>query len=197
MSDSPLNEIELLAASCCGDSSAFAELLRPLAGRINAVAAGIVGPAAAEDAVQDAVLSAWLALPRFRGESRFATWLHTIVVRRCLRLAGAQAQAPASLDDLTTAGVQWADPDWTVDPAAVAARAQQKTTLQSALRGLPLPYRTAVLLHDVEGLSGSEVAAITGVPLGTAKARIRRGRAALVCQLAALDPPLTAEAQWC
>lgn len=59
--------------------------------------------------------------------------------------------------------------------------------------GLPLPYRTAVRLHDVVGLSGSEVAAVTGVPLGTAKARIRRGRAVLACQLVALDPALNAE----
>ena len=66
----------------------------------------------------------------------------------------------------------------------MVARASDAGTLRQALETLPGVYRVAVVLHDVDGLTGAEVAETTGVPLGTAKARIRRGRIALLAELA-------------
>ena len=73
--------------------------------------------------------------------------------------------------------------DYTVDPVAILTRSAQGDEPKSALNMLREPYRIAVLLHDVEGLSAPRVAVIMRSPPGTAKARIRRGRAALVVAL--------------
>lgn len=168
-----------------GDEAAFTALVTVHAPRLLRLARGIVGDtAAAEDAVQDALLQAWRGLSGFRGDAALSTWLHTITVRSCRRQLRA-GRPTESLDRLQEAERAWADADYTVDPVEVLARATRRDELHAAVRRLPEVYRIALLLHDVEGLSASKVAAATGVPLGTAKARIRRARAALVTDLAA------------
>jgi len=158
--------------------------------RLLRLARGILGDAAsAEDAVQEALFQAWRGLSGFRGDAALSTWLHTITVRSCQRQL--RARHPAEpLDRMHAVDQAWADSRYTVDPVEVLTRAAQREDLHAAVARLPEPYRIALLLHDVEGLSASKVAVATGVPLGTAKARIRRARAALVTDLASrcLDP---------
>ncbi len=177
------DELELVVAARRGDHRAFAALVAPHAGRLGRLARSIVPAADVDDVVQEAVLAAWRALPEFRGEARFSTWLQTITYRQALHHAQ-RISRRRSLDDiLAQTERRWHDDSWTVDPAEVAARASDVRTLADAVDLLPASYRAALILHDVDGLPAREVAAIAGVPVGTAKARIRRARMALVAAL--------------
>lgn len=79
---------------------------------------------------------------------------------------------------------RWRDDEYTVDPAAVALRAETREELEDGLARLPFNYRTAVILHDVEGWTVRQIAEVTQVSLPAAKQRLRRGRMALVSALA-------------
>lgn len=186
------DELELVVAARRGDQQAFASLVRAHQGRLARLARAVAGPDDADDVVQETVLAAWRALPSFRGDARFSTWLQTIAYRQALRHAHQAARRRTLTDLLTRADREWADGTWTVDPAEVAAAASRHEQLIDVVRLLPPHYRAALILHDVDGLPAREVATVTGVPIGTAKARIRRARMAVVSGLAARD---TAEAR--
>lgn len=188
------DELELVVAARKGNHAAFSALVRHHGPRLARLARAMVGESSADDVVQETVLAAWKAMPSFRGEARFGTWLQTIGHRQGLR-ESRRGQALRSLTDpLAEADRQWADEHWSVDPAQVAARAGQHRALDAAIEVLPPLYRTALVLHDVDGLTASEVATITAVPLATAKTRIRRARIALVSELARRDQDLGKEA---
>ena len=177
------DERALIDSARRGDDAAFEALIRTHGPHLLRLASAILGDRqAAEDAVQDALVHAWRGLSNFRGEAALSTWLHTITVRTCRRHA-ARASRAETCDIARHAEALWADADYSVDPVAVLTRSAERDELRAALDSLPEPYRIAVLLHDVEGLSAARVAVITGCPLGTAKSRIRRGRAALVTAL--------------
>jgi RNA polymerase sigma-70 factor (ECF subfamily) len=184
MSGEAGEEQTLIDSARRGDNAAFEALIRAHGPQLLRLAYGILGDReAAEDAVQDALVHAWTGLSNFRGDAALSTWLHTITVRTCRRQA-ARTNRGEPWELARHAEGLWADADYSVDPVAVLARSAQREELRTALDALPEPYRIAVLLHDVEGLSAARVAVITRSPLGTAKARIRRGRAALVTALA-------------
>ncbi|MGH8974352.1 MAG: RNA polymerase sigma factor [Acidimicrobiia bacterium] len=175
------DELELTVAARDRDAAAFGELVRRHTPRLLRVAQAILGDrAGAEDAVQDGITQAWRAVTQFRGDAAFGTWLHRIVVRCALHRLRDQQR----VEQLVEAERRFLDPAYTVDPADVATRANDALELRRALASLSGVYRVAVVLHDVEGMTASEVAEITSVPLGTAKARIRRGRIALLAELA-------------
>jgi RNA polymerase sigma-70 factor (ECF subfamily) len=187
-------EADLVPAARGGDMAAFAELVGRCTPQMNRLARSMVGEASADDVVQESVLAAWRALPGFRGDARFSTWMQTICRRQALRAAEQARSRRPPLGTVARAEREWADPDWTVDPAEVVERAGRHREVLAALDQLPASYRSALILHDVEGLSGREVAEMTEVPLGTAKARIRRARLALVSVLASRSPqPVTEE----
>jgi RNA polymerase sigma-70 factor, ECF subfamily len=117
--------------------------------------------------VQEAFIRAWLGLPSFRGGARFSTWLHRI----CVNAVHDQR-----------AKTRRTEPSPEIDPADPHdAFAQQELSreLQQALNSLEEEYRTAVVLYDVLGCSYAEIAELTGVPEGTVKSRIFRGRTRL------------------
>jgi RNA polymerase sigma-70 factor, ECF subfamily len=135
----------------------------------------------AEDVVQDTILKALERAHQFRGESSVRTWLHRIahnvVVDRSRR--SAREVVVEEIED------RWRDDDYTVDQVAVAERAADRVELEDALLRLPDLYRTAVILHDVEGWTVQEYADAAEIGLPAAKQRLRRGRMALVSALAA------------
>lgn len=88
---------------------------------------------------------------------------------------------------------QWEEPDYTVDPALIAARRSRTEVLRAVLERLPASYRVALILHDGYGLSAAELAEAMDVPLGTAKSHIRRGRMALISLLAEDERDLLVE----
>jgi RNA polymerase sigma-70 factor, ECF subfamily len=178
------DDLELALAARRGDPAAFGELVQRHLPRLLRVAQSMLGDrTGAEDAVQDAVAQAWRGVGQFRGEAAFGTWLHRIVVRACLHHLR-DRRTPEIIEGLAEAERRFMDPDYTVDPAEVVARASDAKRLRQALDTLSGVYRVAVVLHDVDGLTAAEVAEATCVPLGTAKARIRRGRIALLAELA-------------
>jgi RNA polymerase sigma-70 factor (ECF subfamily) len=142
-------------------------------------------PVDAEDLVQDTVVRALEHADTFRAESSLGTWLHTVMHRRFLDTVRRRVPEPSE-DASLLAGVEaaWRDDAYSVDPDVVLARAQTRDRLRDALVHLPVILRSAVLLHDLEGLTSREVAEVHGIGVPAAKQRLRRGRALLVSVLA-------------
>ncbi len=174
-----LDDAALLRAHVAGDPAAFGELVRRHRDRLWAVAVRTLGDREeAADAVQDALVSAFRAADRFRGESAVSTWLHRIVVNACLdRARRRQSRPTVSLPEVETAAMAQAPPD--SDTALV---------VRSALARLPAEQRIPLVLLEVQGYSVAEIAAILGVAEGTVKSRCARGRARLALALGHLRP---------
>jgi RNA polymerase sigma-70 factor (ECF subfamily) len=155
-----------------GDRFAFEALVDRHGSRLYTLAARVLGSREdAADAVQEALLRAWLALPRFRGEARFSTWLYRICVnaahdQRLKRRAEPAGELPEP-----------------ADPRDRFAESELSGELQQALDSLDEGFRVAVVLYDVLGCSYAEIAELTGVPEGTVKSRIFRGRTELAQRL--------------
>src|SRR5215467_11238998 len=130
----------------------------------------------AADALQDALISAYRAADRFRGDSAVTTWLHRIVVNACLdRVRRAQARPTTELPEIEVAAPS-RDVDTVLD-------------VRSALGRLPADQRVAIILVDMQGLAVAEAAEVLGVPIGTVKSRCARGRARLAVILGYLRNP--------
>lgn len=140
---------------------------------------------AAEDLVQDTVVRAIERRSAFEERSSLSTWLHRIMHN--LAVDGLRRRAEIPSDVVDDAGdrveVLWANDSYTVDSALVVQRAESRELLQDALLRIPLVYRSAVVLHDAEGLPMSAVAEIQQITLPAAKQRLRRGRMMLVTEL--------------
>ena len=154
-----------------GDRWAFEQLVERHQHRMFTLAARTLGASHdAGDAVQEAFLRAWLALPRFRGGSLFSTWLYRI----CLNAAHDQ-RAKRRAEPVEVVG--------RADPRDAFAESELSSELQAALDSLDETYRVAVVLYDVLGCSYAEIAELTGVAEGTVKSRIFRGRSELAERL--------------
>ena len=140
--------------------------------------------ARAEDLVQETLTRALERAEGFRGESSPATWLHRILHNIAVDAMRRDREVPA--EDVVADEVErrWQRDSYTVDATEVAARAETRADLLEALAHLPVGYRTAVVLHDAEGMTMREVAQVQGVGLPAAKQRLRRGRMMLVTELA-------------
>lgn len=166
---------ELLARHAQGDPHAFAELIQRHRDRMWAVALRTLGdPEEAADALQDAFLSAYRAVGRFRGEAAVTTWLHRIVINACLDRLRRQSIRPAVPmgDDATLDAVAPKN----ADPTALHEVALDVT---AALQQLPYEQRAALILVDMMGYGVDEAARVLKVPTGTVKSRCARGRARL------------------
>jgi RNA polymerase sigma-70 factor (ECF subfamily) len=170
----------LLRAHLAGDTRAFDELVRRHRDRLWAVALRTLGdPDEAADALQDALLSAYRAAGRFRGDAAVTTWLHRIVVNACLDRVRRRAARP-------TVPLEQAAP---ASAAVPAADVETALDVRAALHRLPVEQRVAVVLVDMRGYPVAEAAAILGVPEGTVKSRCARGRARLAAHLGYLRNP--------
>jgi RNA polymerase sigma-70 factor (ECF subfamily) len=177
-----LDDAALLRAHVAGDARAFGELVQRHRDRLWAVAVRTLGDREeAADAVQDALISAYRAADRFRGDSAVTTWLHRIVVNACLdRARRRQARPTVPLPEVETAIRAGTEPDRDTDLVVRAALAQ-----------LPPDQRAALVLLDIEGYSVAEIAEILGIAEGTVKSRCARGRARLAVLLGHLRPAAT------
>ncbi|PID54459.1 MAG: hypothetical protein CSA58_01625 [Micrococcales bacterium] len=142
-------------------------------------------PVAADDLVQDVVVRALERSSTFRDESTVDTWLHRILHHRFVDLSRARRATATDPEDLAERVERdWRDEAYTVDAETVVLRAETAEELRDAIIHLPAAYRSAVVLHDVQGLTGAAVAQVQEVSVAAAKKRISRGRAMLVTQLA-------------
>ena len=170
---------DVLARAKAGDRQAFTEVVRHYDHRLRALAYRLLGDRAAmDDALQEAYVKAFRALPGFREDAGLGTWLYQITYRACVDLQRRESRH-------RTGSTDWAEPDTASGPAAdPAATATSRTDLQRALAGLPVDQRAAVLLVDAEGLDYDAAAAVLGVAPGTIASRLSRARAALRAALA-------------
>jgi RNA polymerase sigma-70 factor (ECF subfamily) len=141
-------------------------------------------PGRAEDLVQDTLARALQRADQFHGEASLATWLHRILHNLAIDASRRDREVPATDAVAHEVERRWHQDAYTVDAVEVAARAETRSALLEALTHLPVIYRSAVLLHDAEGLTTAQVADIQGVSLPAAKQRLRRGRMMLVSELA-------------
>jgi len=178
VTDSEPSDAELLARHVGGDPHAFGVLVQRHRDRLWAVAIRTLGDREeAADALQDAFVSAFRRAESFRGDAQFTTWMHRIVVNACLdrirrRKTRPTEPLPDDEDRMEELGEQ---PD--LDPATTV---EERSAILHALRTLPEPQRSAIVLVDMEGYPVEEAARIVGCAVGTIKSRCARGRAKLL-----------------
>lgn len=170
-----------------GDKRAFDLLVAKYQLRLAKLVGRLVSDRAdAQDVVQEAFIKAYRALPNFRGDSAFYTWLYRIAVNAAKNYLVARSRRPPSDDiditdgDVEEAGIVVAD---IATPEAFTARDQLQAALTKALAELPEDLRTALTLCEIEGLSYDEIARVLDCPIGTVRSRIFRARRTLDAKL--------------
>lgn len=138
----------------------------------------------AEDLVQTTMVRALERIDTFRGDSGLATWLHRILHNAFVDHVRRNRETPAE-DVWEIVEERWRDDAYTLDPATLTTHASTVQDLRDALLRLPMMYRSAVALHDMEGLTVPQIARIQEIGLSAAKQRLHRGRIMLVSALAA------------
>lgn len=180
-----------------GDQQAFALLVSKYQRKVIRLIARLVrDPVEVEDVAQEAFLKAYRALPQFRGESAFYTWLYRIAVNTAKNHLVAQGRRPipmSSFQDDDDDGEPFAADEAIADiqtPDAVLLSRQIAETVNRAIEALPAELRTAVTLREIEGLSYEEIAEAMNCPIGTVRSRIFRAREAIAEQIRPLiDAP--------
>ena len=165
----------------------FQEIAEKYAGFVYHVALRIVGNHHdAEEATQDAFLSAWKSRERFRGDAQVTTWLYRIAVNASLmRLRKDKRRKLSDVPEESQAEV--AATDWAQSPVSTAMNNELGDRLKTAISDLPEEMRVAVVLRDVQGLSNEEAAAVLEISVPALKARLHRDRVALRDALADLS----------
>lgn len=174
MPEQPARDEDLVRRYLSGDRAAFAALIERHERRVYNIALRMTGREEdARDATQDAFLTVLRKLSSFRGEAAFTTWLHRVTVNACYDLLRKRQRAPLLErgDDLPAV-----EPPPAPDPADAS---DLSIDVQRALMRVPEDFRAVMILHDVHDLRQEEVASILGVPVGTVKSRLHRGRVAL------------------
>ena len=165
-------EGEWIGRARAGDQAAFRKLVERHSSRAIGLARRMLGSdVEAEEVAQDAFLRAWRALPRFRGDSSFSTWLHRIVVRRALDRS-ATLKVRRALETGLTEGQESAQ---ATTPGGLGR--EQAMRLDRLLASLSGVQRAAVVLYYYEDRSVEQVAQAMGIPAGTVKTHLHRARA--------------------
>lgn len=170
-------EAALVTAAQAGDEAAFEELVKRYSPRLRGVLFRITrDPETAHDALQEALLRSWQNIARFESRSSFFTWITRIAINEAYRtIRRNDSPATLPLDDALGERI----PGWGARPDAVFESREFLAATDAALGRLPLEYREAIVLRDVEGLSGAEAAEILGIGERALKSRLHRGRMAL------------------
>ncbi len=177
------NDQELVRRVQAGDQSAFNLLVLKYQHRVLKLVGRFVNDAAeAEDVAQEAFLKAYRALPSFRGDSAFYTWLYRIAINTAKNALVAHRRRPVDFDlDLQDpeqferqARLKEAD-----TPEGVLLTDEIREVVEKAMEQLPEDLRTAIVLRELEGLSYEEIAEAMDCPVGTVRSRIFRAREAI------------------
>jgi len=159
-----------------GDSASFSVLVRRHERRVHNLCYRMLGREEdARDAAQDAFLTALRKLSSFRGEARFTTWMHRVTVNACYDILRRKKREPVlegPRDEDAPEPPGPASPDHA--DSAVAA-----VDVQRALVKVPQEFRAVLVLHDVQDMAYEDIAEVLGIPVGTVKSRLHRGRVAL------------------
>jgi RNA polymerase sigma-70 factor (ECF subfamily) len=166
-----------------GDKGAFDLLVLKYQHKIvNLVMRYVRDPELALDITQEAFIKAYRALPRFRGDSAFYTWMYRIAVNTAKNHLAAQRRRPMNVE------LDLQDPEQydlhaklkeTDTPEAITLSNELKDTVERAIAALPEDLRTAIILRELEGMSYEEIAQTMECPVGTVRSRIFRARDAI------------------
>jgi RNA polymerase sigma-70 factor, ECF subfamily len=168
-------ERELIGRAQDGDVGAFETLAGVHVDRLYAVVLRFVGDGCeAEDVVQETLLRAWRGIGRFQGRAMVFTWLYRIAVNECNRALERRQRRRATIP-VDEEAVQVPAPP-REGPASRAEQRELREALELAIAKLAPPYRTALVLRDVEGLSTREAAKIVGVGEAAFKSRLHQAR---------------------
>lgn len=166
-----------------GDKGAFDLLVLKYQHKIvNLVMRYVRDPELALDITQEAFIKAYRALPRFRGDSAFYTWMYRIAVNTAKNHLAAQRRRPMNVE------LDLQDPEQydlhanlkeTDTPEAITLSNELQETVERAIAALPEDLRTAIILRELEGMSYEEIAQTMECPVGTVRSRIFRARDAI------------------
>ncbi len=166
-----------------GDVAAFEDLMRAHEDRVFAICLRMLRDReAALDATQETFVAVFRKADRFAGRSAFSTWLYRVAVNTCYDILRRQRRRPT-----TTLPDHVEPPDPTTEDQLRSA--DLRPEIEAALAALPTEFRSAVVLADLEDLPLQEVGEILGVPVGTVKSRVFRGRRLLAQALGNLSGP--------
>ncbi|MBW8368450.1 MAG: sigma-70 family RNA polymerase sigma factor [Arenimonas sp.] len=167
----------LVLAAGAGDVRAFEQLYRRHSGRVHALLWRLCGhEARAQDLVQDAFVKAWQALPGFRFESAFSTWLHRLAVNTALMQLRARRGGEAMENSDEALDAQ-------ATPDSAGLRTALAIDLERAIATLPPRARAVLVLYDIEGWKHEEIATELGMAVGSSKAQLHRARQLLRARL--------------
>jgi RNA polymerase sigma-70 factor (ECF subfamily) len=180
MAHTSLDDERLVALAQSGDRSAFDQLAERHSTRLRRVLFRITRDCdAAYDAVQEALMRAWKNIARFEGRAQFSTWLTRIGINEAYRGLRREPEQHLELTDQIGERI----PSWGARPDEIFESREFLQAVDRALAELPIDYRAAVTLRDVEGLSTAEAADVLGIGERALKSRVHRGRMALRAKL--------------
>lgn len=176
-------DAELIARAAVGDREAFAEVVARHGAHVLRFARAIASDqAAAEDALQETFLAAWRGAASFRGDASVRSWLLTIARHAVYRQHRRRSGEPEALEPLPDLGYAagWGSVE---DPEAGALRRESRVLFERALEQLDAADREVLLLRDLEGFAGDEVAAMLGITTAAMKTRLHRARLRLATKV--------------
>ena len=177
-------DLSLVRRVQAGDRSAFDLLVLKYQHKVvKLVMRYMRDPAEAEDVAQEAFIKAYRALPQFRGDSAFYTWLYRIAINTAKNALVSRDRSPISYEinlqrqrDAPDVASRLRDPD---TPEGLALTEEIRTTVTAAIDALPEDLRTAIVLRELDGMSYEEIAVAMDCPVGTVRSRIFRAREAI------------------
>ena len=170
-----MNELLLISRARGGDREAFGELVEQYRDNVYRLAYRMCGNAYdADEAAQEAFVAAWRALPNFRGDAKFSTWLYRLTTNAAIDVMRREKRHQTVGDGEMIEVADDAD-----SPQETVERTEQQEAVQKALATLSEEYREVLLLRYMEELDYAEIAEVLQLPSGTVKSRINRAKAAL------------------
>jgi RNA polymerase sigma-70 factor (ECF subfamily) len=183
------SEAELVRRAQLGDTQAFGELVLAHQQFVyNLALRSLSDSQEAEDVSQEAFVRAWLALPNFRGKSKFRTWLYRIVTNLCYnRLPRLRTELSALGEDQV---IDYPAEEEYTDPLSGLEAEQRRAFLHQQIEALPESYRLLISLRFQQDLSYAEIAEIVSMPIGTVKTGLFRARERLREALQVYEEPV-------
>jgi RNA polymerase sigma-70 factor (ECF subfamily) len=163
-----------------GDKRAFDLLVLKYQYKLQAIVSRFVRDTdEVADVTQEAFIKAYRALPKFRGDSQFYTWLYRIAINTAKNYLVSKSRRPSSTDIDIADAEQFADNEKLIDdtsPEDFIMTQELSQVIKDSLSQLPEDLRTALTLREFEGMSYEEIAAVMDCPVGTVRSRIFRAR---------------------
>ena len=163
-----------------GDKRAFDLLVLKYQYKLQAIVGRFIRDAdEVADVTQEAFIKAYKALPKFRGDSQFYTWLYRIAINTAKNYLVSKSRRPANTDIDIEDAEQFANNDKLIDessPESSLMTDELAAIIKSSLKALPEDLRTALTLREFEGMSYEDISAVMDCPVGTVRSRIFRAR---------------------